>query len=88
MKPRVIDSSKPARARDEDIGRQLAPAYLPVGSHAERLAEIAEILAAGLTRLRSRQSSHLSADCGESSLDSSAHQSSHANALKTHGGLD
>jgi hypothetical protein len=34
----------------------------------ERLSEIAEILAAGLMRLRARQSSHLSADGGESSL--------------------
>ena len=45
---------------------------------AERLAEIAEILAAGLMRLRARQSSHLSADCGESSLDCPGHQSGHA----------
>ncbi len=34
----------------------------------ERLDEIAEILAVGLMRLRGRQSSHLSADGGESSL--------------------
>ncbi len=39
---------------------------------AERFAEIAEILAAGLMRLRARQSSPLSPDCGESSLDFSA----------------
>ena len=44
----------------------------------ERLAEIAEILAAGLIRLRARQSSHLSADCGESSLDCPGIQSGHA----------
>ncbi len=37
-------------------------------SAAERLAEVAETLAAGLVRLRSRQSSRLSADSGESSL--------------------
>ena len=36
---------------------------------AERLAEIAGILADGLMRLRARQSSPLSPDCGESSLD-------------------
>jgi hypothetical protein len=47
-------------------------------SAAERLAEVAEILAAGLMRLRARQSSHLSADFGESSLDCSGHQSSDA----------
>jgi hypothetical protein len=49
-------------------------------SPAERLAEIAEILATGLIRLRARQSSHLSADCGESSLDCLAQQSGHAPA--------
>ena len=57
-------------------------------SPAERLAEIAEILAAGLIRLKARKSSHLSADCGESSLDCAAHRSSHADALKTDGGPD
>ena len=36
-------------------------------SAAERLAEIAEILAAGLVRLRVRKSTPLSRDCGESS---------------------
>jgi hypothetical protein len=55
---------------------------------AERFDEIAEILAAGLIRLRARQSSHLSPDCGESSLDCAAHQSGHANALKAQGGFD
>jgi hypothetical protein len=42
---------------------------------AERLAEIAEILAAGLVRLRARQSSTLSADRGDSSLDFARHRS-------------
>jgi hypothetical protein len=51
------------------------PAHL---SPAERLAEIAEILATGLMRLRARQSSHLSPDCGESSLDCPGNQSGHA----------
>jgi len=45
---------------------------------AERLAELAEILAAGLMRLRARKSSEFSADRGESSLDCPAHQSGHA----------
>jgi hypothetical protein len=54
---------------------------------AERLDEIAEILAAGLTRLCSRQSSQISADLGESSVDCAAHQSGHANVL-TNGGMD
>jgi hypothetical protein len=52
----------------------------------ERLDEVAEILAVGLSRLRSRQSSALAADAGESSLDCAGHQSGHANVLK--GGLD
>jgi hypothetical protein len=52
----------------------------------ERLAEIADLLAAGLMRLRARQSSHLSRHCGESSLDCSAHQSGHAEAPETDGG--
>jgi hypothetical protein len=44
-------------------------------SSADRLYQIAEILAAGLVRLRARQSSTLSADHGESSLDFTGHQS-------------
>lgn len=55
---------------------------------AERLDEIAEILAAGLMRLQARKSSHLSPTRGESSLDYAAHQSSHADRLTSHGGLD
>jgi hypothetical protein len=54
----------------------------------ERLDEIAEILTAGLMRLRARQSSQLSAAGGESLLDCPAHQSGHANALEKAGGLD
>jgi hypothetical protein len=44
---------------------------------AERLDEIADILAAGLIRLRARKSTPLSRDRGESSLDFSPHQSGH-----------
>ncbi len=55
---------------------------MPAG---ERLAEVAEILAAGLVRLISRQSTALSADPGESSLDCADDQSGHPNALN--GGL-
>jgi hypothetical protein len=47
----------------------------------KHLAEIAAILAAGLTRLRARKSSGLSAHCGESSLDFTPDQSGHANGL-------
>jgi hypothetical protein len=55
---------------------------------AERLDELAEILAAGLLRLKANKSSGLSAATGESSLDCAARQSGHANALKRPGGLD
>jgi hypothetical protein len=53
----------------------------------ERLAEIAEILAAGLMRLRSRKSSPFSGHTGESSLDCAAHPSGHADVL-SHGGSE
>jgi hypothetical protein len=43
----------------------------------ERLAEIAEILVAGLMRLHARKSSPLSRDFGESSLHVSPNQSGH-----------
>jgi hypothetical protein len=43
-------------------------------SVAERLDEIAEILAAGLIRLRCRKSSPISRDHGEISLDFSTNQ--------------
>jgi hypothetical protein len=52
----------------------------------ERLDEVAEILAAGLMRLRARQSTPESPDCGEGSLDCPAQQSGHANVL-TDGGM-
>jgi hypothetical protein len=44
----------------------------------ERLAEMAEILAAGLMRLRARKSSQLAAGSRDSSLDFSVHRSVHA----------
>jgi hypothetical protein len=44
----------------------------------DHLSEIAEILAAGLTRLLARKSSQESCDFGESSLALSEHQSGHA----------
>lgn len=52
----------------------------------ERLDEVADILAAGLMRLKLRKSSHLSAVGGDSLLDCAAHQSSHADRLKPDGG--
>jgi hypothetical protein len=63
----------------------LHPSHL---SAAERLAEVAEILAAGLMRLRARKSTPLSPHSGESSLDCAGHQSSHADGLMSDGGSD
>ena len=54
-------------------------------SVAERLDEIAELLAAGLMRLRARKSSQISGDRGESSLDSSADQRGHAQPREREG---
>ena len=54
-------------------------------SAAERLAEIADILAAGLIRLRARKSSPLSRDRGESSLDFSPDQRGHVSAQNSVG---
>ena len=69
----------------EKVGiNPVKPAFLTA---AERLDELAEILAAGLIRLRARQSTPLSGTSGESSLDCPAHQSGHANALND-GGLE
>jgi hypothetical protein len=51
----------------------------------ERLDEIADILAAGLMRLRARKSSPLSRDRGESSLDFSADQRGHARPREREG---
>jgi hypothetical protein len=50
-------------------------------SATERLAEIAEILAAGLIRLKARKSTPLSHVTGESSLHSLAQPSGHAPVL-------
>jgi hypothetical protein len=47
-------------------------------THPQRLSELAEILAAGLMRLRARKSSGLCPDNGETSLHFSRHQSGHA----------
>jgi hypothetical protein len=49
---------------------------------AERLAEIAGILAAGVMRLKARQSRQLSARMRESSVDFTARQSRHDQATE------
>lgn len=53
-----------------------------------RLDEIAEILAAGLMRLRAKKSSPLSADLGESCIDLTASQSVHANQPEREGACE
>jgi hypothetical protein len=57
-----------------DIPNPLHPRHMTA---AERLDEIADILAVGLIRLRARKSIPLSRDRGESSLDFSPEQSGH-----------
>ena len=52
---------------------------------AERLDEIADILAAGLIRLRARKSTLYLADRGESSLDFSPDQRGHVSAQNSVG---
>jgi hypothetical protein len=52
---------------------------------AERLDEIADILAAGLMRLRASKSTPLSHDPGESSLDFSPDQRGHAGPREPEG---
>ncbi|MFO1097106.1 MAG: hypothetical protein U1E81_02240 [Xanthobacteraceae bacterium] len=52
---------------------------------AERLDEIADILAAGLIRLRARKSSSLSSDLRESSLDFSPDQRGHVSVQNSVG---
>ena len=49
----------------------------------ERMAELAGILAAGLQRLRAKQSSGLFADAEKSSVDFTARQSGHAPATQS-----
>jgi len=56
-------------------GNALGPEQM---TPAERLGEIADILALGLIRLQARKSSPIVADGGESSLDLSATESGHA----------
>jgi len=48
----------------------------------DRIAEIAQILALGLARLKARKSSPLSADRGDSSVDLLPDRSGHADAPK------
>lgn len=61
----------------EDTETMNAPDQ-PYSDTASRLAEIGEILARGLVRLRVRQSRPLSEDRGENSVDFSADQRGHA----------
>ena len=55
---------------------------------AERLDEVAEILANGLIRLHGPKSSPLSPATGESSLDCPGHRSGHADVLTSNGGIE
>jgi hypothetical protein len=65
----------PVRRYQGDMSNPLRPDLM---TPAERLEEIADILAAGLMRLRARKSSQISGDPGESSLDFSPDRRGHA----------
>jgi len=56
------------------------PLHPNLMSAEERIAEICQLLARGLVRLQTRQSSSLSADRGDSCVDFLPHQSGHADA--------
>jgi hypothetical protein len=71
----MADTSPTERDRTSDRLRPANPVSPAVMAAKERLAEIAEILAAGLQRLRARKSSQKSREFGESSLDITGHQS-------------
>jgi len=69
---------QPVLMHDPQVGPTSQP---PAAMNpAERLAEIAEILARGLIRLHAREASPLSADRGDSFVDLPPHRSGHANA--------
>jgi len=74
----MADTSPTVRDRTSDRPGPANPISPAVMAAKERLVEIAEILAAGLMRLRARKSSQISPDFGESSVDFSRHQSGHA----------
>ena len=59
----------------------MSPLHPNQMSPADRLAELGQILAAGLMRLHARKSSPLSADRGDSSVDFPPDRSSHADTL-------
>ena len=68
-----------------NVGAEMNALKPDLMTAAERLDEVAEILAAGLQRVHARQSSSQSADFGDSSLACAGNQSGHANVL-TDGG--
>jgi hypothetical protein len=61
--------------RSQAKATAMNPVHADEMTAAERLNEIARILALGLVRLRLRKSSQLPAERGESSLDFPPHQS-------------
>jgi hypothetical protein len=80
-------SAKFAQRRGGIRGGFVSPNPITAASlrPAERIAEIAEILAAGLVRLRARKSSSFSAHAGEIFVDCAADQSGHAAHLENEG---
>jgi hypothetical protein len=92
-KSKAVGRPRPALSRWQRENRIHAgsPMHIPNPlspdrmSAAERLDEIADILAAGLRRLRARKSSCLSGDQGESPLAMSPDQRLHAGRDQEHG---
>ena len=77
-----LGKTGPFRRYQGDMSNPLRPDLM---TPAERLDEIAEILSAGLMRLRARKSSPLFPDHGESSLDFSPDQRGHARPREREG---
>ena len=69
-----VSHSEPARRQPGPAN----PVFPAMTMPEERIAEISEILAAGLMRLRARKSSKLSADPGETCVDFSPDPRGHA----------
>jgi hypothetical protein len=78
---RADEHSRDTPSYEQEVESPPAPMSIALQSHlmkpAERLAEIGDILAAGLMRLRLGKSSQLCSHLRESSLDFSAPESGH-----------
>ena len=71
---RVLSGNAEFRCATDTMHNALHPDHMTA---AERLDEVAEILAAGIIRLKARKSSGISVDRGDSCLDFTAPQRGH-----------